>query len=315
MKQNKGFSLVEIMIAAAALAGLAYVGLQLTKTQTKSVAKNSFDNEVSMITNEINGLLSDPAVCLATLISTTTPTNINSKYYIKTDSNAPANGYGNANIKINSYAFSGAAPDGVLDIRFNNKAILKGTAGAAEVIKKINITYTGAPGAVTSCRATSTGTSDIWLRGTGANINNIYYNNGNVGVGTTSPTNAKLEVAGTIRPGAVTVGSGCAVIGAQGYNSSNGQPAYCDGSVWKNSGGGAGDVTIVNGSVSSCRGVSTAYCPAGHTVVGGGYTFNASCGCPEEHRFATQNYPSSTTSWSVSMECATSTAYAVCMKK
>lgn len=313
IKNNSGFTLIEIMIATGILAVLAYVGMQLTKSQSKAFTKNSFDNEISMITNEINGLLNDPAICLATLGTTTNPTNINGKYYIKTDTNAPANGYGNANVQINSYTFSGSAPDGVLAIHYNNKSILKGSSSANEVIKKVNITFTGTPGAVTACRSSSVGTSEIWLRGTGASINNIYYNNGNVGVGTTNPVNAMLEVSGTFRPGAVTIGSACTAIGTQGYNATTGQPAYCDGSVWKNAGGGV-ETIVVNGSVSACRGASTANCPPDYRVVGGGYVFIASCGCPEEHRFATENRPVGN-AWRSSMECSTNTAYAICMKQ
>jgi len=189
-KNNRGFSLVELMIVVGMLGGLSLVVMNINKQSTKSSAKLQFDSDVTLTTNEINGILSDPAKCLATLGSTASPTNINGKYYTTASGSAPANGYGNSGLKITSYTLSGTAPDGVLNIAYQNKNILKGSTGSPTVSKKINMYIEGAPGAVTKCRSLSTSTTDIWSHGTGSNI---YYSVGNVGIGTTAPL-AKLHV-------------------------------------------------------------------------------------------------------------------------
>ncbi len=68
---------------------------------------------------------------------------------------------------------------------------------------------------------------------------------GNVGVGLAfgESATARLDVRGTILPGAQTQDAGCGPLGAQGYNSSTGAPLYCASSGrWTPVGGGAAAV-------------------------------------------------------------------------
>ncbi|MDD4973675.1 MAG: tail fiber domain-containing protein [Bacteriovorax sp.] len=194
-KNNRGFSLVELMIVVGMLGGLSLVVMNITKQSNKSSTKFQFDSDVTLTTNEINGILSDPAKCLTALGSTATPTNINGKYYTTASGSAPANGYGNSGLKITSYALTGIAPAGVLTIAYENKKILKGSTGPTSVSKIINVYIEGAPGAITKCRSLSTSTTDIWSRGTGSAI---YYNGGNIGIGLTIPT-TRLHVGGNLQ--------------------------------------------------------------------------------------------------------------------
>lgn len=316
MKKTKnGFSLVEVMIAASILGTLAYFGMTLMSNQTKSVAKTSFDSEIILITNEINGILSDPDKCLATLSTTATPTDINGKYFIQTHASAPGNGHGNANVKISSYSFTGTAPDGRLTIQFTNKNLIKGSTGPNTVPKRIEISFAGIPGAVTSCRAKSTGHSDIWIRNAGGFISDIFYANGNVAIGKANDRDVKLDVDGVMALKAFNVNDACTIKGTMSQDTSTGRGMYCDGTIWKFSGGNnAGTNIIIKGAVSGCRGRSTANCPAGYYVVSGGYEFQGSCGCPEEHRFATENYPTGN-SWVATMECSRVVAYAICIQE
>lgn len=314
LSSNKGFTIVEVMIAAAMLGGLAYFGITMMTNQTRSVAKNSFDSEILMINNEINGILSDPQKCLATLASTASPTSVNGKFFIKSHASAPASGYGNANVSITSYSFSGTEPDGVLTIQYSNKMLVQGKTGPDNIPKKIQITFTGSPGAVTSCRAKSTGHSDIWIRNTGIFSNDIYFSNGNVAIGKANDRDIKLDVDGTLMLKSLNAGDACSEKGAMASDSSTGKSMYCDGANWKAASSGAGTNIIVTGPVSACRGRSTATCPAGYYVVSGGYQFQSSCGCGEEHRFATENFPTGN-SWVATIECARAMAYAICIKE
>lgn len=195
VKNNRGFSLVEIMIVAAMLGGLSLVVMNLTKQSTKSSVKFQFDTEINLITNEINAILSDPTKCSATFASTAAPSNIFGKYFTTSSGSAPASGYGNAGLNIASYSLSGSAPNGVLAIVYKNKNILKGSTGAAAITKNINIYFEGTVGAITKCRSLSTSTTDIWTHGAGSDI---YYYGGAVGIGTASPERL-FEVKGTVQ--------------------------------------------------------------------------------------------------------------------
>lgn len=100
---KKGFSLVEVLITGALLGGLALVGINLTKQSKVSSTKMQFDTDMTLTTNEINAILSDPTKCLATLGSTSSPTNINGKFFTVSSGSAPANGYGNSGLVISGY--------------------------------------------------------------------------------------------------------------------------------------------------------------------------------------------------------------------
>lgn len=250
-KNDRGFSLVELMIVIGLLGGVAMLVMNITKQSTKSSAKLEFDTDVTLTTNEINAILSNQDNCLATF-GTATPNSIVAKvippaaptlykYYI---SAVPPGdqGYGNSRLKITSYTLTGTAPDGVLTILYQNKNILKGSSGRNNISKKINIYIAGAPGAITKCRSLSTSTTDIWTRGTATDANNVFYNGG-VRVGDETQTN-------TCDP---------TTEGTQRYNKATHSMQYCGYNAgppvayaWRTLGGGSGLTS----------------CPAGMIMVG-----------------------------------------------
>lgn len=278
-----GFTLVEVMIAAAVLGGLVLFGMQFMKSQTKSTAKNAFDSEMLLITNEINGILSDPAKCLNSFggmnaLSTTTGINsINTnRYYSLVSGSAPANGYGNANVDIESYALNAtpaevASRNSFLIINYRKKNILKGSSGTTTVPKKINLyVEVDASNNITKCRSLSSASTDIWTRGDGSNI---FYTGGNVGIGTSAPVTA-LEVQGGIKFGDQTQVTSCSASeeGIQRYNSVSKKMEFCNGTAWVGLGGTldySQTITVVAPNAwNSVSGEKTANCPAGYVLTG-----------------------------------------------
>lgn len=238
LKNRIGFSLIELMIVVAGLAGVAVVGMQLQKTQERSSSKGKLESDILLTTNEINAILSDPAKCLTTLggknaVSTTNGINVinGNKYFSVASGSAPTNGYGNSNLLIQNYELSAtnaevSSNNSALIINYQNKNILKGSSGPSNISKKINLyVEVDASKNITTCRSLSSSSTDIWSRGTGSDI---YYTGGNVGIGTNAPVTS-LQVAGAIMPGDQTQAITCNVSteGSQRYNKTLHQMEYC----------------------------------------------------------------------------------------
>ncbi len=244
--EKNGFSLVELLIVSAGLLGIAVVGMQISKSQNASAVKSKFDSDIILTTNEINAILSDPAKCLATLngrnaLSTTSGINaINSnKFHSVASGSAPSGGYGNSNLQITSYSLSATAAEvtgknSTLLINYQNKDILRGTSGPATVTKKVNLfVEVDSSNNITYCRSLSTSSTDIWTRGSGSAI---YYNGGNVGIGTNTPQ-VMMDVSGPIKAGNQTAGSSCtsAQVGSMGVDSITKKILHCGSDlVWAN---------------------------------------------------------------------------------
>ena len=71
LKNKSGFSLVEIMMVVGLLGGLSLLLMNMSKQMNKSSSKYQFDSEILLITNEINGILSNPHRCLTTFTNAT----------------------------------------------------------------------------------------------------------------------------------------------------------------------------------------------------------------------------------------------------
>jgi hypothetical protein len=194
---SKGFSLVQMMILAAVIAAMGVVGVKISKQANKTSAKSQFDYDITLATNEISEILSDPTVCQTVFGSTANPSSINGKYYTRASGMAPLDtGYKNSHFNVDSYTLSGTAPSGVLTIHFENPNVSKSSGNYATLAKQIEIYYQGSPGTVSTCRSLSKiEDTDIWLRA--RPTSNIYYDSNFVGIFTTDPQ-FRLDVVGEI---------------------------------------------------------------------------------------------------------------------
>ncbi len=331
---QKGFSLVELLIVAAGIGGLAVVGMQIAKTQLKTQTKSIFDSDALLTTNEIVGILSDPNKCLNTLggknaVSTSNGINaINgNRYYSIASGSSPNDGYGNSNLKISNYTLSSTSAEvgqniSYLNINFAKKSLLKTNSADDILTKKIKLyVEVDASNNITKCRSIAAATTDIWTRGSGSTI---FYSGGNVGIGTTNPQ-VSFQVAGAIGPGDESQATSCnaATEGSMRYNKSLRQMQFCGSEAgppvsysWKAMGGnGYSSINVRTASRNAWRWPSiTAVCNSDEKALGGG----GSCSGGSGFNFIPSTLPSGN-GWYVSCDTpnnqsVTVIAYVICAK-
>lgn len=163
-KNNLGLSLVEVMVIIGMLGGLSLIVIKITKHSTKF----QFDSEIMLITNEINGILTDPNKCLTTFTNATqaaspstpvldavpvnvlNPTGIAGIPSIVRKYTLAGGPYG-LGVNIASYTLNlTATPDPLLTIYFQKKHILG--EGTTPKTIKLYVEKNGA-GIITICRS------------------------------------------------------------------------------------------------------------------------------------------------------------------
>lgn len=215
---QKGMTLVETMVAAGLLGGLAVAGMTLFKTQTKAQKTVEQNYETTATLGAIRSILADLTNCQLTLGNKTPVLAWNSvappaitritkrvngvdSFVYTRNTDLPG-----TSLRITSYALSQSYPgletatatggETMLEINFS-----RGNNVQVDAIRKtVRINYSAAAGVITSCYAVTSGASDsLWqIEGTGPDI---FYPVGNVGIGTSTPT-VPLQVERTEAAGA-----------------------------------------------------------------------------------------------------------------
>jgi type II secretory pathway pseudopilin PulG len=150
-------------------------------------------------------------------------------------------------------------------------------------------------------------TDPTWIR---AYNNKSIYTAGEMRAGTVS-AEGRLSAHELVLGRVETEGAGCGEWGLTA-RSSDGKLLSCTGGVWKGAGGLT--TTVVQSPVGACNSLTVATCPAGTTLISGGFDFVSSCnGQTEMYRFTTINRPSGN-SWVTLLAESRAMAYAVCAR-
>lgn len=202
MKNNAGISIVQVILAAGMMGGLAIGLMQLTKQQMAGTSRVEAGYEVAATLQKIRAILSDPVNCKESFLgevvhSFNSRATASADRIVKKDRSGNFNDnfivgerYGQGNIKINSYGLTFTETPPVTDEAFLIIQFDRGRAvGKGSIInKKIPLEITAdASNKIQTCAATSSGVGGIWQRMPPPNENKIFYNEGYVAIGSTSP--------------------------------------------------------------------------------------------------------------------------------
>lgn len=200
---QKGMTLVETMVAAGLLGGLAVAGMTLFKTQNKAQQTVEQNYEMTATLSAIRGILADLDGCQQTLggrlpNGATVPAIIKvvsgvntTAYTSSTTARLPGTPLKLTSMRTNNTIPGLASNETMLQLFFSRGENAQTTT---QVAKNVRINYTLSGANIGSCYAVTGGASDsLWqIQGTGPNI---YYASGNVGIGTSTP-NRELHVVG-----------------------------------------------------------------------------------------------------------------------
>lgn len=246
LENKKGFGIIEVLVAVGLLAIVSLGFMAMFQNATKSQRGIQAKDIQREVMGEISSHLIDRNACFNSF-GGSNPAVPFTKAVIKDALNAAKYTTGtNHNSNLLQYT-EFKVQDWVADAGFPNqgRANLNVTLtklgdiiGAKLIQQKIGlrIKLDGANN-ILECYSIGSSTDSLW-KPTPSNISNIYYDVGNVGIGTNNP-GAKLDVAGGIRPGNANIGAACAPNpeGTFAYDMVAHKPVYCNNlGVWTASG-------------------------------------------------------------------------------
>ncbi len=286
---QRGMSLIEVMVTVAILGIVALGSMNLFETQVIQQNEIQYRSELTVITDEIRNHLGNSDACRQTLGSvnlgpppsttsagpsglidpppgpTSPVTDIkNGSGTVKWDTNTL---YNNKTIRIAKMSFEYVPGDDVASPgKGQGRLVLellspKKTSAVKERRRLINITVRRniATGVMASCSANTVG--DVLWRRTPSVPENIYYMDGAVGVGTNQPM-MPFDMAGGVRIGTSSADCDADRAGALRYNTYLKLHEFCDGlgawlpvtpeTIFAMSCAWSGDMLGIGGFFKSC---------------------------------------------------------------
>jgi hypothetical protein len=268
MKNQKGLSLVELLIAVGGVATLALLLMNLFKQQMSNQVRSETKFEHLELKRLISTTLLDRKACTQTFASK----KIGDQFTeIKNSSGSPLYKAGDVlagTIKIVNFKTVHLKDNGdgthqidlLVDID-NSKKIAE--LNPPPVIIPLKVSAPGSDGLITDCFTEGS----HYVRKAGDTMSGDLIVETKVGIGTAHPA-VHLDVAGGVKISNHDSNCDSNLEGTQRYNSNLKAMEFCDGSSWKKI--GSGNISLKCKSVN-VRGKSsslTATCPADHIVTG-----------------------------------------------
>ena len=204
IKNNKGLSLLEILMAGSLLVGLGLAVTKMSVNTNQSVKVSEKNLDIVSVLSEMRGILSDPDACQESFQNfDATDSDITGDITeIKKEDGTVVfqvgNQYGSSGIKLNTIKLNSSST--------NVEVVSNNSNGSTELIvefdrgqkanstrfieKRIRLNVNTQAGVgnnlVATCNSFSSGETSIWTRSTN-DPDRIFYNSGNVGIGIAEP--------------------------------------------------------------------------------------------------------------------------------